>query len=138
MPRAQFTPFVSQVSPTFWNTLSTLKLNEYRLDDALMRAHAEYAPAISGADRRDDAGGRGGPLRLGGDGIVPAAQALDAHESTAPRMYGYVKNFNTLHEFKAADKQAYFYQVVDEVGVITHRDLGRHYRRRKRGAGDRR
>ena len=30
-------------------------------------------------------------------------------------MYGYVKNFNTLQEFKDADKQAYFYQVVDEV-----------------------
>lgn len=43
-------------------------------------------------------------------------------------MYGYVKNFNTLQEFKDADKQAYFYQVVDEVRRASHADLGRNHR----------
>lgn len=30
-------------------------------------------------------------------------------------MCGYVKNFNTMQEFKAADKPAYFYQIAEEV-----------------------
>lgn len=40
-------------------------------------------------------------------------------------MYGYVKNFNTLQDFKAADKQAYFYQIVDDIWAAITNDTSR-------------
>lgn len=33
-------------------------------------------------------------------------------------MYGHIKNFNTLAEFKAVDKQAFFFQVADKVCML--------------------
>jgi len=33
-------------------------------------------------------------------------------------MYGHIKNFNTLAEFKAVDKQAFFFQVADKVRLL--------------------
>lgn len=51
MPLAQFTPFVSQVSPSFWNALSQLKLNEYQLSDELIRIRADYTPQRTVIDR---------------------------------------------------------------------------------------
>lgn len=70
MPRAQFTPFVSQVGPSFWNTLSALKLNELQLSDDLICAHAEYIPSILIRDRVTGTEiGSGCRIRLQGDGV---------------------------------------------------------------------
>lgn len=33
-------------------------------------------------------------------------------------MYGHIKNFNTLAEFKDVDKQAFFSQVADKVRLL--------------------
>ncbi|KAI3617789.1 hypothetical protein CBS9595_003698 [Malassezia furfur] len=119
MSRAQFTPFVSQVSPSFWNTLSALKLNELQLSDDIIHAHAEYTPSKTTRDRvtGSELGSRC-RIRLQGDGMRADGAVGDAPVSTAPHapsMPGLVKNFNTLQEFKAADKQRYFYQVVDDI-----------------------
>mgnify|MGYP002713852362 CR=1 FL=1 len=127
MSRAQFTPFVSQVSPSFWNTLSALKLNELQLSDDVIHAHAEYSPSKTTRDRvtGSELGSRC-RIWLQGDGMRADGAASDALAYTVyvplylrrphtPSMPGLVKNFNTLQEFKAADKQRYFYQVVDDI-----------------------
>ncbi|WFD00278.1 dCMP deaminase [Malassezia yamatoensis] len=127
MARAQFTSFVSQVTPSFWNTFSALKLDELRLDDDFFRVHAEYGPSKTTRDRITGSHiGSGCRIRLQGDGIM--GDELDSnltlntqHDtdskqvSRVSRMPGYVKNFNTLQEFKDANKLQYFYHVVDDI-----------------------
>lgn len=118
MPFAQFTPFVSQVSPSFWTTLSQLKLNEYQLSDELIRVRADYTPQRTVVDRNTGAPiGAGCRIRLDGEG-------MDLHGPLhGTPMYGYVKNLNTLQQFKAADKHALFNRAVAAIWErIVHSD----------------
>ena len=84
MSRAQFTPFVSQVSPSFWNKLSALKLNELQLSDDIIHAHAEYTPSKTTRDRvtGSELGSRC-RIRLQGDGMRADGAVGDAPVSTA-------------------------------------------------------
>ncbi|PKI85401.1 Atg7p [Malassezia vespertilionis] len=119
MPLAQFAPFVSQVAPSFWNTLSSLKLNEYQLSDELIPARAEYGTSKTIVDRLSGSEmGLGCRIHLDGRSIDTQKSLVDFcvdAKSTSPSMYGYIKNFNTLQEFKVADKKMFMNQVADEI-----------------------
>ncbi|WFD32554.1 Autophagy protein 7 [Malassezia sp. CBS 17886] len=127
MTLAQFTPFVSQVGAPFWNTLSLLKLDEYQLDDDLTRVQADYSTSKTLFDRVSGAElGMGCRLRLNGDGIgkhiTDRGNGADVRPMRhAAPMQGYLKNFNTLQEFKAADRQHYFDKVADEIWAASSR-----------------
>ena len=113
----------------FWNALSQLKLNKYQLSDDLIPAQASYGPVRAIIDR---ATGKphsvGCRIRLGSEGLLAPGTDRDLAFTT---FHGYVKNFNTLEEFKTAHKQTYFFHVTRQVRIITiplTKDLGGNYR----------
>ena len=116
MGLVQFTPFVSLIEPSFWHSFSRLKLDELQLSDELITVQATFAPTRAVLDRVSntyvDLGCR---LRLGAAGLAASREQHAAGDSRACVVPGVVKNFNTLQEFKKADKRIYFYRVVDAI-----------------------
>lgn len=120
MPLVQFTPFTSQVEPTLWHAYSQRKLNEIRLEDESIPFSAEYAPAKRVWDKVSESYvGLGCRLRLDAAGLGHASSSTSA---MVVRIPGTLKNFNTLEEFKQADKQAYLYRVADAIWDAVHTD----------------
>ncbi|ESK86882.1 hypothetical protein Moror_3433 [Moniliophthora roreri MCA 2997] len=112
-PIVQFTPLPSQTHPSFWHKLTSLKLDVLKLSDAEVDITANYGVgrlfkdknAKEGEDKWDSFGigeGSGGEKKQN----VPFGSAL-AH--------GVVKNYNTIEEFKAADKTKLFNEAADKI-----------------------
>ncbi|KAI0922572.1 hypothetical protein AcV5_009509 [Taiwanofungus camphoratus] len=115
MPLVQFTPLASLVSPAFWHALTELKIDVLRLSDAPQPVHASYAPGRSVRDRETgQAVALGCSLSVGGEAFKGAEGGLQL-AGGAVLARGVFKNYNTVEEFKAADKTALFNQVADEV-----------------------
>ncbi|PCH36981.1 E1-like protein-activating [Wolfiporia cocos MD-104 SS10] len=112
MPIVQFAPFSSLVEPAFWHALTELKIDVLRLSDAPVPVAASYATGRSVTDRESGAEiALGCNLALGGDAFSTTPQP-PAHAVLAT---GLLKNYNTIEEFKAADKTALFNAVADEI-----------------------
>lgn len=112
MPVVQFAPFSSLAEPAFWHALTELKVNVLRLDDNAIPITASYVSGRSTTDRETGAEiALGCNLMVGGDAFSEAAQPA-AHAVIAR---GIFKNFNTIEDFKAADKTALFNHVTDKV-----------------------
>jgi hypothetical protein len=112
---AQFTPNQSQTHPSFWNRLTELKLDILKLSDEDIPIHARYSvgKVIKDKDTHDNVG-------MNGSWEVDESSF---EQSTAPARnpmgtvtaYGTVKNFNTIEEFKSADKAGLFNDCADKV-----------------------
>lgn len=112
MPVVQFNSLTSTVNPSFWHALTKLKIDVLKLSQDTIPISASYSAGRIVKDRE-----------TGADVPLPSAISLagDALEKTAsppsssvPAL-GSLKNFNTIEEFKAADKQALFNDVAQEV-----------------------
>ncbi|KAL4252716.1 Ubiquitin-like modifier-activating enzyme ATG7 [Abortiporus biennis] len=119
MPIVQFTPFSSLVEPTFWHSLTNLKIDVLKLEDHALPVNATYSTGKSIVDRESGQEiGLGCTISLGADSFKSEQEGLststtaDSHSVT---IHGLFKNYNTLEEFKAADKTALFNQLSQEI-----------------------
>lgn len=113
MVTVQFTPFSSTVSPAFWHALVKLKLDVLKLSEGKIPIVASYAAGRTLKDRE-----------TGADVALPSSVTLseDAFRDSASvhpppgstLTIGKFKNFNTIEDFKNADKQALFNEAADE------------------------
>ncbi|QNP96114.1 YALIA101S04e04478g1_1 [Yarrowia lipolytica] len=84
-----FTPFSSFLEASFFQTLAAKKLNEYKLDDSPKRVSAEYT-------------WQQGRLVFDSDSFSDR----DPHCKGVVECPGTLLNYNTIEEFKGADKKA--------------------------------
>lgn len=137
MPPLQFQPYVSQPTPDFWSSLTSLKLDRLKLDDPLLPLHAWVDESRVIPDFNRLTGVTKGK-NIGIDGsVVLSATAFDAPGEAfvviQPEPYaddrpsphgaylrGTFKNFNTIEEFRSPEaKKAVFDQTVDGVSGST-------------------
>ncbi|KXN84928.1 Ubiquitin-like modifier-activating enzyme ATG7 [Leucoagaricus sp. SymC.cos] len=105
MVLVQFVPFGSVVQPGFWHALSDLKIDALKLSDDAVDVAASYTVGRSITDRET------GRLIDLGCTISLGPDALDDNTRPHPGsvlVRGSLKNFNTIEEFKGADKSALF------------------------------
>ncbi|KAL7410058.1 hypothetical protein BDY24DRAFT_410611 [Mrakia frigida] len=116
----QFSPLQSAPSPSFFHALTKHKLDVARLDDSLVSITGEYSEGKIVLDRE---GGKGeevgipGGIELGLSSFESEGEFLSS-SSSAPNstsVPGLLKNFNTIEEFREADKPALFQSVVDSI-----------------------
>jgi ubiquitin-like modifier-activating enzyme ATG7 len=148
MPIVQFAPFSSTVSPSFWHALTDLKIDVLRLSDDALPVTATYTVGRSIKDRET-----GQEIALGcnlsvGDGAFDVSdgqkscvassfigiRVLNRLSCSSPSLaplvtsaIGVLKNYNTIEDFKAADKGTLFNVQADKVprsslGVVTQTD----------------
>ncbi|KIP07781.1 hypothetical protein PHLGIDRAFT_29879 [Phlebiopsis gigantea 11061_1 CR5-6] len=108
----QFQPFASLVEPAFWHALTNLKIDVLKLADDHVPLTATYTSGRTIVDRETGKEiALGCNLTLAGDAFSETPHippyAVPAH--------GIVKNYNTIEEFKAADKTALFNEFSDEL-----------------------
>jgi len=105
MVLAQFVALSSVVQPGFWHALSDLKINDYRLSDDPVHISASYSVGRALTDRES-----GSVVDLGAT-LAVGDHALESDIRAQPGtvvVRGMLKNFNTLEEFRSADKTALF------------------------------
>jgi ubiquitin-like modifier-activating enzyme ATG7 len=116
MVTVQFTPFSSTVSPAFWHALAKLKLDVLKLDQDVIPVIASYAAGRTIKDRET-----GTDVALP-SGVTLAEDAFQELKTVQPPpastlAIGKIKNFNTVEDFKNADKQNLFNEIADEASV---------------------
>ncbi|KAI0753952.1 hypothetical protein C8Q80DRAFT_1094252 [Daedaleopsis nitida] len=111
MPIVQFAPFQSLVQPAFWHALTDLKIDVLRLSDDALPVTATYSAGRAVKDRETGQEiALGCKLALAGDAFSKTPQI----PQNAVSATGSFKNFNTIEDFKNADKSALFNHVADE------------------------
>ncbi|KAL5520951.1 ATG7 [Sanghuangporus sanghuang] len=108
----QFTPFSSLVQPAFWHELTRLKIDVLRLAEHSLPIAASYSAGRSVKDRET-----GKEVDLGCH-ITLGEDAFDLNAEPPQQSVqctGTFKNFNTIEDFKTADKATLFNQVTDEI-----------------------
>ncbi|KAL6298925.1 E1-like protein-activating [Sparassis latifolia] len=112
MPVVQFTPFSSLVQPAFWHALTDLKIDVLKLSDDAIPLSASYSPGRAVKDRESGKEiALACNLSVSGEAFTQVEQL--PHNSVS--VSGLFKNYNTIEEFKAADKTALFNQVAEEI-----------------------
>ncbi|KAF5389397.1 hypothetical protein D9757_004401 [Collybiopsis confluens] len=111
----QFAPLPSLAHPSFWHRLTQLKLDVLKLSDAHVDINATYRVGRLIHDRESGPGafiGVGGSLAVEEDSFDQAHPVL-AIGSVAAK--GIVKNYNTIEEFRTADKSKLFNEAADKI-----------------------
>jgi len=121
MPIVQFAPFSSLIQPSFWHELSNIKIDVLRLSDEALPLSATYSTGRSVKDRET---GQDIPL---GCNFSVGSESFDKESKPSPGSIttsGRFKNYNTIEEFKAADKTALFNEEAAKIWdhIITKRD----------------
>ncbi|SNX87535.1 probable APG7 - component of the autophagic system [Melanopsichium pennsylvanicum] len=125
----KFAPFSTNIHPTFWQELSSLKIDKLQLSDETVQIHANYSAGKVVLDRQT-----GESVSLGGQIGLDAAslQSTDTshnspsisatplfstskQSSTTIKARGSLKNFNTIEAFRNADKQAIFGSTLQSI-----------------------
>ncbi|KAG9126192.1 Autophagy protein 7 [Ceratobasidium sp. 392] len=117
----QFTPLSSLVQPAFWHDLVRLKIDVLKLSSESQVVTASYSAGKSIVDRETGQDvALGCQFVLGGDGLNQQP-SVPAH---AVGVNGTLKNYNTVEDFKAADKSALFNELADELWTNMHSETG--------------
>jgi len=117
----QFTPLSSLVQPAFWHDLVRLKIDVLKLSSESQTVTASYSAGKSIVDRETGQDvALGCQLVLGGDGLNPQS-SIPTH---AVGVKGTLKNYNTIEDFKAADKSALFNELADELWSNMNSETG--------------
>ena len=105
MEKLKFLLFSSMIDSTFWYSLSRLKLEHLRLDDAPLELfatfHAELnssLPALASLNYET-------LQHIASDKNHQQQQQSSSNNNSEHRLYGQLKLFNTLAEFSASDKK---------------------------------
>ncbi|KAG8932462.1 Autophagy protein 7 [Tulasnella sp. 418] len=115
-PVLHFTPFSSIVQPAFWHELTRLKIDVLKLSQEAVPINASYSIGRAVLDRET---GMEVPL---GCNLVVGGDAFQSEIRTPPNSVaakGWLKNFNTIEEFKAVNKQELFNQTAEEMWSAT-------------------
>ncbi|KAK4704028.1 ubiquitin-like modifier-activating enzyme ATG7, partial [Phenoliferia sp. Uapishka_3] len=109
----QFAPFSSSISPDFWHALTTLKLNVLKLSDDPVPVSASFTRGRTVKDRKTgEEVGLGCTLELDGNAFEADGSSTKASTSDRVHLRGILRNFNTIEDFKSADKTS----LLDSVG----------------------
>ncbi|CAG8647277.1 16546_t:CDS:2 [Racocetra fulgida] len=109
----QFVPFSSAVEAPFWHTLSTRKIDLYKLDDAPQNILGYYSVGYSLRSQHATEANITMPARL-----YLGTGAFDTNTTLPPFTYpspGAIKNTNTIEEFKTLDKTALFKGTAEQI-----------------------
>ncbi|CAG8597959.1 17823_t:CDS:10 [Racocetra persica] len=113
----QFVPFSSAVEAPFWHTLSTRKIDLYKLDDAPQNILGYYSVGYSLRSQHATEANITMPARL-----YLGTGAFDTNTTSfsflPPFTYpspGAIKNTNTIEEFKTLDKTALFRGTAEQI-----------------------
>ncbi|KAJ7615741.1 hypothetical protein DFH06DRAFT_1365795 [Mycena polygramma] len=121
MPIVQFTPFSSLVQPAFWHELTSIKIDVLRLSDEALPITGSYSVGRSVTDRET-----GNEITLGCNiSVGPESFDKSAQPSSGAFLAkGHFKNYNTIEEFKAADKTVLFNQEAEKMweSIVATRD----------------
>jgi ubiquitin-like modifier-activating enzyme ATG7 len=106
----RFAPFASQISPSFWTALAAMKIDKMQLsDETLPDVSAWYTVGNTVLDRSTNER-IGLPAHLGfeasslpTDSDSPSAAESSTNQRRV-KVQGVIKNFNTIEDFKKADK----------------------------------
>ncbi|KAG5636737.1 hypothetical protein H0H81_006995 [Sphagnurus paluster] len=112
MPIVQFAPFSSLIQPSFWHELTNLKIDVLRLSDEALPVSGSYTVGRSITDRES-----GNEIALGCH-LSVGSESFDKDYKVSPGsipVSGTFKNYNTIEEFKAADKTALFNQEATKI-----------------------
>jgi len=110
MVLAQFVALSSVVQPGFWHALSDFKINDYRLSDDAVPISASYSVGRALTDRESGSVvDLGATLAVGDHALEPDIRARPG----TVVVRGMLKNFNTLEDFRSADKTALFNEHVE-------------------------
>ncbi|KZT38597.1 E1-like protein-activating [Sistotremastrum suecicum HHB10207 ss-3] len=112
MPIIQFAPFSSLINPTFWHTLTQLKIDVLKLSSDSVPITGSYTYGKTVVDRES-----GKEIALGSN-LGLSGESFDAAHTASPHsvtVKGTLKNFNTIEEFKSSDKAALFNALADEL-----------------------
>ncbi|KAI6028233.1 hypothetical protein EDC04DRAFT_2869118 [Pisolithus marmoratus] len=124
MPVVQFTPFSSLVQPGFWHELTRLKIDVLRLSDESLTVSGSYSVGRSVRDRET-----GQDVALSCN-LVLGAAAFEQPSQVPPMsvaIRGVFKNYNTVEEFKAADKATIFNDVANDMwrSIVESKDTSK-------------
>ncbi|KAI0760931.1 E1-like protein-activating [Trametes elegans] len=112
MPIVQFAPFQSLVQPAFWHALTELKIDVLRLSEDAIPLNATYTTGRSVKDRETGKEiALGCNLTVGGDAFSDKPEV----PKNAVLVNGSFKNFNTIEDFKNADKTALFNDLSSDI-----------------------
>ncbi|KAG2347636.1 E1-like protein-activating [Suillus weaverae] len=121
MPVVQFAPFASLVQPGFWHELTRMKIDVLRLSEDAITVNGSYSVGRSIRDRETGQDiALGCNLTVGEDAYQKAPQL----PPMSVQATGIFKNFNTIEDFKAADKAALVNDVVSKIwdSITTTKD----------------
>lgn len=124
MPVVQFAPFSSLVQPGFWHELTRLKIDILRLSDESLTVNGSYSVGRSVRDRET-----GQDVALGCN-LVLGAAAFEQPSQVPPMsvaIRGVFKNYNTIEEFKVADKASIFNEVTNDMwnSIVESKDTSK-------------
>ncbi len=119
----QFQPLSSVAQPDFWHAFTSLKIERLRLDEDKVPLRGSFA---AGRQVRDHSQQEETVVHLPpslpveGDAFASAASGSSATAPTSTGQVravadGYIKNYNTVEDFKKADKAALFDELAREV-----------------------
>ncbi|SPO41638.1 probable APG7 - component of the autophagic system [Pseudozyma flocculosa] len=128
MALIKFAPFGATIHPSFWQQLSSYKIDRLQLSEEPVDVRATYAAGRSILDRQT-----GQEVHLGCSINVDGSSFLGVGNEQGPdapstashavAVRGRLKNFNTIEEFKKADKQAAFDEALQDIWQsILHAD----------------
>ncbi|KAJ9119946.1 hypothetical protein QFC24_005429 [Naganishia onofrii] len=115
MPILQFTPLSSFPSPSFWQQLTSLKLDTLKLDDSVRDIQGWLEEGRSVLDRES-----GEEVWISGHLMVEgqsfAELAGDTAQSNTIPLHGKFRNFNTIEEFRSPElKKQLFSETVQDL-----------------------
>jgi ubiquitin-like modifier-activating enzyme ATG7 len=116
----QFAPFASQVSSSFWASLAKVKVDQLQLSQDNVQVLGQYTVGRSVTDRTTgEEVALPVALLIDGEALETASEGSDTSvigtKETSKgyvNVVGQVKNFNTVEDFKKADKSA----ILDGLG----------------------
>jgi ubiquitin-like modifier-activating enzyme ATG7 len=100
----QFAPFSSQVPSSFWSSLAKVKIDRLQLSQDSIPVVAHYTTGRSVVDRTS---GDVVPLPVGlhlDSEVLKTGESSQSQEASSVELRGQLKNFNTVEDFKNADK----------------------------------
>jgi ubiquitin-like modifier-activating enzyme ATG7 len=126
----QFVPFASQIPSSFWASLAKIKVDRLQLSQESIQVLGRYSPGRNVVDR---ATGEEVPLPVGlhidgealqgsESGSSGRAEVGAVSESLFVELAGHLTNFNTIEDFKKADKGAILTGLGEELLRIIESD----------------
>ncbi|KAJ9113198.1 hypothetical protein QFC22_006037 [Naganishia vaughanmartiniae] len=115
MPILQFTPLSSFPSPSFWQQLTSLKLDTLKLDDSVrdIRGWLEEGRSIRDRESSEEVW-MSGHLMVDGDSFVE--RVSDSAQPNNIPLNGKFRNFNTIEDFRPPElKKQLFSEIVQEL-----------------------